>query len=199
MQNPSINVRNRLKKWFDRPLKRTLNMAYFLMSGLNMIKIIYYIHKYMHTLIRLANEFWHFINTKYFSTSNDALKRSSLTHHAANRPFCSFLNPVNHLMPLLRPVQSHIWKSLWKCWLLTVTSVTGPGTWLLCHGEQGVRDIGQKAVQVKHVGLHRRGLRHLVHLIGPFLQLGVADRSLEHTSHFRVKVSKKKKKTFGDI
>lgn len=62
--------------------------------------------------------------------------------------------------------------------LLTVMSVTGPGTGFLCHGEQRVGDIGQKAVQVKHVGLHRRGLGFWVHLIGPLLQLGLADLTL---------------------
>lgn len=61
-------------------------------------------------------------------------------------------------------------------------SVTGPWTRLLCHGEQGVGDVGQKAVQVKHVCLHGRSLRLLVHLIGPFLQLGLADLTLERIS-----------------
>lgn len=63
--------------------------------------------------------------------------------------------------------------------LLTVMSVTGPGTRLLCHSEERVRDIGQKAVQVKHVGLHRRSLGFRVHLIGPLLQLCLADLTLE--------------------
>lgn len=58
--------------------------------------------------------------------------------------------------------------------------VTGPGTWLLRHSEQGVGDVGEKAVQVEHVGLHRRGLGLLVHLIRPFLQLSLADLTLEH-------------------
>lgn len=57
--------------------------------------------------------------------------------------------------------------------------VTGPGTWLLSHGEQGVGDVREQAVQVEHVGLHRRGLGLLVHLIRPFLQLGLADLTLE--------------------
>ena len=64
-------------------------------------------------------------------------------------------------------------------WLLTVLMVTGPGTWLLSHGEQGVGDVREQAVQVEHVGLHRRGLGLLVHLIRPFLQLGLADLTLE--------------------
>lgn len=74
-----------------------------------------------------------------------------------------------------------------ECRLLTVMPVTGPWTWLLGHGEQGVGDVGQKAVQVKHVCLHGRSLRLLVHLIGPFLQLGLADLTLEHTrpNHFK--------------
>lgn len=61
--------------------------------------------------------------------------------------------------------------------------VTGPGTRLLRHGEQSVGDIGQKAVKVKHVGLHRSGLGFWVHLIGPFLQLCVADLTLEGIKH----------------
>lgn len=65
---------------------------------------------------------------------------------------------------------------------LTVVTVTGPGTWLLCHGEQGVRDVRQEAVQVKHVGLHRCGFRVLIHLIGPLLRLGLADLTLKHIS-----------------
>lgn len=69
-------------------------------------------------------------------------------------------------------------------------SVTGPGTRLLRHGEQRVGDIGQKAVQVKHVGLHRRGLGFWVHLIGPLLQLGLADLTLEITKHTAGKPSK---------
>lgn len=63
---------------------------------------------------------------------------------------------------------------------LTVVSLPGPGTGLLCHGEQGVGDVGQEAVQVKHVGLHRGRLRLLVHLMGPFLRLGLADLTLKH-------------------
>lgn len=67
--------------------------------------------------------------------------------------------------------------------LLTVTSVGGPGTRLLCHGEQGVGDIRQQAVQVEHVTLHRHDLRLLVHLVGPFPQLFLADLTLDHISH----------------
>lgn len=83
------------------------------------------------------------------------------------------------------------WRCIWrKCkfraesrCLLTVMPVTGPGTRLLCHGEQSVRDIGQKAVKVEHVGLHRRGLGLRVHLIGPLLQLRLADGTLECVKH----------------
>lgn len=83
------------------------------------------------------------------------------------------------------------WRCIWrKCkvtaeshWLLTVMPVTGPGTRLLCHGEQSVGDIGQKAVKVEHVGLHRHGLGFRVHLIGPLLQLCLADLTLECIKH----------------
>lgn len=60
-------------------------------------------------------------------------------------------------------------------------AVAGPGTRLLRHGEQSVGDVGQKAVKVEHVGLHWRSLRFRVHLIGPLLQLRLADLTLGWT------------------
>lgn len=66
------------------------------------------------------------------------------------------------------------------CELLTVVPVTVPGTWCLCHGEKSVGDVGQKAVQVKHVHLHWSELRLLEALVGLFVQLGLADVSLQH-------------------
>lgn len=63
--------------------------------------------------------------------------------------------------------------------------VAGPGTRLLRHGEQSVGDIGQKAVKVKHVGLHRRDLGLRVHLIGPLLQLCLADLTLEYQTQLK--------------
>lgn len=63
--------------------------------------------------------------------------------------------------------------------VLTVVPVVGPRAGLLGHGEQGVRNIGQKAVQVKHVDLLWHDLRLLVHLTGPFLQLRPADLTLD--------------------
>lgn len=62
-------------------------------------------------------------------------------------------------------------------------AVSGPGTRLLRHGEQSVGDVGQKAVKVEHVGLHRRSLGFRVHLIGPLLQLCLADLTLEWRKH----------------
>lgn len=63
----------------------------------------------------------------------------------------------------------------------TIVSVPSPGTRLLCHGEQSIRDVGQEAVQVKHVGLHWGGLRVLIHLTGPFLLVGLADLTLDQS------------------
>ena len=59
-------------------------------------------------------------------------------------------------------------------------TVTGPGAWLLGHGEQGIRDVRQEAVQVKHVGFCWHSFRLVVHLIGPFFQLSPGDLTLEH-------------------
>ena len=85
-------------------------------------------------------------------------------------------------MHLRQKSQLNITLEAWESGLLTVVSVAGPGARFLCHGEQGVRDVGQKAIQVKHVGLHWGRLGHLVDLIGPFFQLGLADLTLEHIS-----------------
>lgn len=68
------------------------------------------------------------------------------------------------------------------CALLTVVSLTGPGTRFLRHGEQRVGDVGQKAVQVKHVDLHGRGLWLRVSLMRPFVLPGLADLTLENIS-----------------
>lgn len=54
-----------------------------------------------------------------------------------------------------------------------------PGTRFLCHGEQRVGDVGQKAIQVEHVDLHWADLRLLEALIGLPVQLGLADLSLQ--------------------
>lgn len=62
--------------------------------------------------------------------------------------------------------------------VLTVVSVIGSRAGLLGHGEQGVGDVGQEAVQVKHVGLLWHDLRLLALLTGPFLQLRSADLTL---------------------
>lgn len=58
--------------------------------------------------------------------------------------------------------------------------LAAPRTWFLCHGEQGVRDVRQKAVQVKHMCLHWGGLWLLVNLTRSSVQLGLADLTLRN-------------------